>query len=79
MPPRPHADMSTRQVIKSMWNHWFDSWCGSMLLCSWERHFMLFTSRGQLKQSTHCGGPAWLKPCKWNSYCSIQFDWFICT
>jgi len=48
-------------------NPWFDYRCGRASLCPWERYLMLFPHFWS-KQSTRCGGPAWRKTCKQNSF-----------
>jgi len=60
---------SYRKVAKP----WFDYRCGSVSLCPWERHTCV--SYLGTKQSTHCGGPAWRKTCKQNSFCvGVWYD-----
>jgi len=55
-----------QQLVIGGYEPRFDSRCGSTSLCPWERHLI---SRLGPKQSTHCGGPAWRKTCKQNSFC----------
>jgi len=54
---------SNRKVAKPC----FNSRCSSMSRWPWE--LTLNAVFHLTKQSTHCGGPAWRKTCKQNSFC----------